>query len=434
MRRVLSFLLRPAAYWLLLPLLVLVQLVVTRGKKELLVWGPVPIINNKYWSRAVSKAGWKSITFVSTYYSAINRRDDFDVYFDDLARWLPPGFLRRLALPLLAHLFVVRRAAVFHIPFSGGPLAETPLWRAEAPLYRMAGVKTIVIPYGADVYRYSTITDACVRHALLLSYPAGGRYEEKNERRVRYWTKHADIILVGYTVEGVGRWEVPVGNMVCIDTEAWKGRSEYSRRDGKNGAVRVVHSPNHRGAKGTEFLLDAVERLRDEGLQVELVLLERVQNEKVRLQLQLVDIAADQFMLPGYGLAAIEAMASGLPVLANLEDESYTRLFRRYSFLNECPILSTSPENLLQNLRLLVRNPELRRDLGRAGRAYAEKYHSYAAAQYLFGAVYAKFAGEQEVDLMNLFHPLKSAYNKSRPRIAHPLLNGRLPADYQRQC
>ena len=40
-------------------------------------------------------------------------------------------------------------------------------------------------------------------------------------------------------------------------------------------------------------------------------------------------------------------MASGLPVLANLDHEAYTTVFRRYAFLNECPILSSSPETSL---------------------------------------------------------------------------------------
>jgi hypothetical protein len=31
--------------------------------------------------------------------------------------------------------------------------------------------------------------------------------------------------------------------------------------------------------------------------------------------------------------------------------------------------------------------------------------------------------------LMNLFHPLLSPYNRSRPRVCHPLVENRLPQD-----
>lgn len=400
----------------------------------MLLWGPVPIINNKYWSAAMAQMGWNSKTLMTDYYASINRREDFDLYFEDLASWVPFSRLKTFFGPLIAHLYVTRNAKVAHIPFSGGPLGSTPLWRAEAPLYRLSGVKTVVIPYGADVYVYSRIPDPSVRHVLMTSYPARAREEHSVARRISYWSRHADVIVIGYTLEGIGRWDVPAGNMVCIDTSLWSARSTYSNADGKNGKVKVVHAPNHRGAKGTEFLLQAVEYLVQEGLDVELVLLERTQNEEVRERMQDADIVADQFVLPGHGLGAIEGMACGLPVMSNLSLDAYTRVFRRYSYLNECPILATTPENLVDNLRLLVRNFRLRQELGKAGREYVEKYHSYATAQYLFGSIYDKLLRGKDVDLMNLFHPLKSPFNRAKSKVNHPLAENRLPADYPREC
>ena len=194
------------------------------------------------------------------------------------------------------------------------------------------------------------------------------------------------------------------------------------------GTVKVIHTPNHRGVKGTEFLFQAVEELKAEGLLVELLLVEKRPNDEVkRLMVEEADILAEAFLFTGYGMSGIEGMASGLPVLANLEHEAYTRVFRRYSYLNECPILSTTPETLKENLRVLVTNPDLREELGRAGRRYAEKYHSDETAQYMFGAVYDRIWFGKDVDLMNLFHPLKSEYNHRTPPVEHPLVDNRLP-------
>jgi len=147
--------------------------------------------------------------------------------------------------------------------------------------------------------------------------------------------------------------------------------------------------------------------------------------------MQEVDILADQCIMTGYAINSMEGMASGLPVLANHEEEYYTRVFRRYGFLDECPILSTSPENIVENIRTLVRNPNLRRTLGQAGRAFVCKYHSFASAQYLYGSIYAKILEGRDVDLMNLFHPLKSEYNRRTPHVAHPLVNSKLPAGWR---
>jgi glycosyltransferase involved in cell wall biosynthesis len=141
-------------------------------------------------------------------------------------------------------------------------------------------------------------------------------------------------------------------------------------------------------------------------------------------------VLAEQFLAPGYGTNGVEGLASGLPVLANLEHEAYSRVYRRFGFLNECPIVSAAPENLAERLRVLVRNPELRRELGTASRAFAEKYHSYATAQYMFGALYEKLVRGADIDLMTLFHPLLSEYNRRTPRVQHPLIENRLTSEW----
>jgi glycosyltransferase involved in cell wall biosynthesis len=180
-------------------------------------------------------------------------------------------------------------------------------------------------------------------------------------------------------------------------------------------------------------LIHAVAQLKQEGLLANLILLESVPNEKVKELMQTADILEERFIFTGYALSGIEGMASGLPVLTNLDHESYTRIFRRYAFLNECPVLSTSPEPLVENLQLRVMNPALRSELGRANRHYIEKYHSSETMQYLFGAIYNKILYGKSVDLLNLFHPLKSEYNKRKPYIQHPLVENKLPSDYPLQ-
>jgi hypothetical protein len=72
----------------------------------------------------------------------------------------------------------------------------------------------------------------------------------------------------------------------------------------------------------------------------------------------------------------------------------------------------------------------LREELGIAGRLYVEKYHSEVTTQYMFESIYQKIWFNKEVDLMNLFHPLKSEYNKTKPFVKHPLVENCLPLHY----
>jgi len=417
---------------LFLPVFLLAALLPAR-QRQLLVWGSVPLISNKYWSAAMREQGRVSMTIMNTLY-AINRRSDYDRLFEDFApSWLPRP-LRFAIGACIALIYVLRRASVVHTSYWGFALSLSIFWRLESLFFRLAGVKTVVMSFGGDAYLPSRIVDTSLRYGLISCYPALARVEVATRRKVEHWNRHADVVIVGLMIDGMGRWDVTTNQFFVIDTSAWAARTDYSGHDGHNGIVRIIHTPNHRGFKGTEFLIDAVERLRQEGLLIDLVLLEGISNDEVRRQMQQADILAEQFIGIGYAFSGIEGMASGLPVMANLEHEAYTRVYRRYGFLDECPVLSTSPESLIDNLRALVTDPALRETLGRAGRHFVEKYHSYPTAQYMFGAIYDRILHGKDVDLINLFHPLKSSYNRSSSRISHPLVENKLPSLSRLPC
>ena len=84
-------------------------------------------------------------------------------------------------------------------------------------LFRLAGVKVIVIPFGADVYMYSKLIDPSLRYGLLASYPKYGRSEAQVEKYVKYWTKYADTVVAGLIIDGLGRWDVTTNQVFAID-------------------------------------------------------------------------------------------------------------------------------------------------------------------------------------------------------------------------
>jgi glycosyltransferase involved in cell wall biosynthesis len=403
---------------------------VSKSRRQL-VFCPTPLINNKYWSQALREAGHDAITLVTHHYPA-NKRSDFDVYYDDIAvARLGRAFLRyRYVRDLVAFLYVIGNARVVHVPFTGGPLGATPFWRHEAALYKIAGIRIVVIPYGGDAHMYSAILNTSMRNALLIDYPSAARNEHSIRERVNYWASQADCVICGALIYGMSRWDVTTPSPLCLNIFAIEPKRDYSMSDGAAVPVRVIHAPNHRGFKGTEFIIQAVDELKAEGLKIDFRLLEGVPNDRVMETLRDADILVEQLIAGAYALNAIEGMACGVAVLSSLDDQPRNAIFRRYSFAEECPILSTTPETIKTNLRLLVVNPALRRELGQAGRQFVEKYHSYNTAQYLFESVYAKIVDGKEIDLMNLFHPLKSKFNKQRARVNHPLKGGLLPPEY----
>ena len=220
-------------------------------------------------------------------------------------------------------------------------------------------------------------------------------------------------------------------NFICLDLKYWINKRKYSNNNGTNGEVNIIHTPNHRGFKGTEFIIEAVSELKKEGLKVNLILLEGLKNDDVKKILKKnADILVEQVIFNGYALSGIEGMASGLPVLSNLTNNNFLNVFRRYSFLDECPILATSPETIKLNLKTLIINPFLRESLGLAGRKYVEKYHCFESFQYMFTQIINKIWFNKNVDLINMYHPLNpESYNNQSAIIEHPLVKNKIPEE-----
>ncbi len=292
-----------------------------------LMWGPSPIISNKYWSQAMQKLGYKSHTVVFNYYSAINKKNDYDIYIYELIQF-PLATLRKifslLFAPYWGFCFSLLNFDIFHFPFHGGILGSTSLWMFEAFLLKLAKKKTVLMAYGGDAYMYSKIIDKSWQHGLLYNYPIGAKKEYEISQKVTYWSKHADIVMGLFSsVDGMSRWDLLPVNHVVIDINLWSPKTFYSMNDGINGYVKIIHTPNHRSIKETEFLIDSVNALIElEGLKIELLLIEKTQNDKIRELMQTgCDILAEQFLM-GYALSAIEGMSCGLPVLSKiLQDE-----------------------------------------------------------------------------------------------------------------
>ena len=378
------------------------------------------MINYKYWKLAIEKVNYNAKTLVIDYYF-IHKKEDFDIYFFELI----PKYLsfnkkinNSILGPFFAFLFILKNASVLNTSFLSGALYNTMFWRLELLIYKFYGIKILISGYGGDFYVYSKVIDKSLTHSLLMSYKEPSRHERTIQARIDFLINKADIILNGIQLDGIGRWDMlPVSFITLENSMIGNLKSK------KSDIITIVHSPNHRGFKGTEFIIKAIEELKREGFKINFKLLEKLPNDKVlKILNEEADILVEQIIFTGYALSGIEGMASGIPVLSSLENENYTKPLRRYSYLNECPILSTSPENIKDNLKLLILNEQLREELGCLGIEYVKKYHSEKSAQYLFGKIYNQLLNNIDEDLINMYHPLKSEYVKKN-YIKTPLSN-----------
>ena len=130
----------------------------------------------------------------------------------------------------------------------------------------------------------------------------------------------------------------------------------------------VVHAPSAPVAKGTRFVLDAVQRLKQD-VDFDFQLVENMPHEQALGALSRCDIFIDQLVLGSHGYAAVEAMAFGKPVVCYINAETGK------AYPPELPIVNANPENIEVVLDGLLRDGERRRELGRRSREYVEKFH-----------------------------------------------------------
>ncbi len=401
--------------------LALIRRYFIRRKKPKLLWAS-SIINDSYYSKALSK-NFTSRSITWGVYS-INKKSDFDIH-------LPKNFVKRLILCI--NLFFSYDIIFFS--FNGGYLSELHLDGYECWLYSLARIKTGALAYGSDVAVYDKINNTAYANTLNIHYPLSHKKRFKNEKNIRQWLKFADVILpMMFLAHGFYRWDVLTPNGLCIDIEKFSKGNRTRNLD----RFIVAHSPNHRFIKGTEYLIDAVENLKSKGLDIELRIIEKMKNEEVLKLLKFeANILVEKLVGPSYALSGIEGMSCGIPVISNINTSDWSSLmkvFYRYSFLGECPIVSANPDNIVEVLEYLYYNRNLCEKLGKAGREYVKKYHSYEAAQYMFGKIIDKIWYNKEVDLINMYHPLvKTSYNNLLPKVIHPLVRNKINKNQAQQ-
>ena len=355
-----------------------VRRAVRRHRKQppAILWGPTPVINLRYCVAADRAHGYRSDSLVYRVYD-INDRSDFSIVLD---RWERVPVVGRL-VPYTAVLWAGVRYDIFGFFFDGGLLAETPMWRLELPLLKLAGKRIIVYPYGGDA-RLASVTRALDHWNAFTDVPLGeeDRSEEDVRAHLEAFDRWADVMLGNNDlvdtlprVDGVFPYP--------FDTHGWD--AVEAPRD---SIVTIVHASNHRHYKGTRFLVAAVEALREESLPVELVIVERTPREEARRIYERADVIAADFLLGGYAYFAIEGMALGKPVIAYLRPETAIH----HPEWAHAPIVNARPDELTDRLRELVLDAKLRTDLGRRGPEYVRRFHSLDAVGEQLSGIYQR--------------------------------------------
>ena len=285
--------------------------------------------------------------------------------------WLSARLLR---LPLL--LWAVARREIFVFGF-----ASTFFLYLELPLLKLFRRRIVYIFHGSD--SRPPYIDGAVSGPDAWEDPnVVVRSTRRTKRKLRLIDRWADVVVDNPLSAHLH--ERPIVSFQAIGTPRVPPRST-PRTSGD--VLRVLHSPSHRYAKGSDAIRSAIERLQTRSLSIELVELSGVTHDRVIEALGDADLVVDQLYsdvaLAGF---ASEAAAAGLPVIVGgygrdeIDEALCGRPFP--------PIVFCRPDDLEKNLERLATDEEHRRELGASARRFVERELApRAVAQRLIDAI-----------------------------------------------
>lgn len=284
-------------------------------------FGPEPLLNHVSAVKACRAVGIRAESYcVIPYY--ITR--DFDRILDeDPAGPVDRLPARRLWIHLFGFVWAIRRYRIHAVSCRGGLLGVVPFLRAIEPLLlRLAGVRTLVLPYGSDVQRLPLNPNPRFRRALELDYPDTIAEEAVVRRQTRRWSRHADLVVNGCDwVDYLERRDLLTLGHFTIDPVPDHTRWSAPVAFTADRPLRILHAPNHEAIKGTEALRSAVDALRGRGHHLELRIVRGRPNDEVLREIDGCDLVVDQLVIGWYALFALEGMSRGRAVVCHVRDD-----------------------------------------------------------------------------------------------------------------
>ncbi len=351
------------------------------NKSKRLIFSGKPIPGLISVSKALKKSGF-IVWSVANDRNFIGEDKKFDTVLAPNPKH-PPGF--RTLIFALRIIFYFGRAVykydILHAYFNGGMLGRSPLKKWEFWLWKLANKKLVLLSYGSDAFIYSHFTGQPWAKAIMQTYPRSIAFDMSVAKDIQDFGKLADVI-VGCLVHWVHLPKVSFNPLLWYPMEA----PENFRNINVEGPIKILHAPNHRGIKGTDFLISAVDRLKIEGHDIDLNLIENQPREKVLIAIENCDIVIDQLLM-GYALLALEGMRMGRIVVTgiDLSDPVYSP---HVAELEKSPLIFSNPDEIYITLKELIENRGGWQKKANQIHEYAKHHHSEDNCVKLFRKIY----------------------------------------------
>lgn len=272
-----------------------------------------------------------------------------------------PAILRALGEAIDRDFDVVH----FHFAQSLVPHRRFLPWFWDLPVWRSLGVKVVFTFHGSDIRLKSHhIADDPWSFYRFADIPCD---EDMIAARLAVIRRYASHMTVGSVLD-LPYVDEAVYLPKIVDTDTIRAAPVQHRR-----RPVIAHAPSRRATKGTDIVLASFDRLREEGLEFDVDLIEGVSNSEALARMGNADIVVEKLLGGDAGVTSLEAMALGRVAVARIRDEVRERH-------PSMPVVSATPDTFFDVMRGLLADPGACARLGAEGRAYVEQEHSPVVA------------------------------------------------------
>jgi hypothetical protein len=291
--------------------------------------------------------------------------------------WERKGPLGRLLSSFRTFLKYRNKFDVFHFNF-GSTLIDFHRYGAyhwDLPFYPKN--KKIIFTYnGCDArQKHKTVQRVsiapCHEEECYGGICNNGRRDRMREKRIGIASKYAHHLfavnpdLLYFLPEGISSFlPYSLGNWYEIHPVPYR----------IGGVIKIVHSATDRTAKGSNYILQALENLKKR-YPIEICFVEQTPNKKALEIYQDNDLVIDQILAGWYGGFAVECMKMGKPVGVFIREEDLQFIPEQMAKDLKDVIINIDPFNIEDRLEEYFQNPHLLYAKSEAALEYVHKWH-----------------------------------------------------------
>jgi hypothetical protein len=205
--------------------------------------------------------------------------------------------------------------------------------------------------------------------------------EESNIRNLSLMNKYADLVI------GTGFTKPSIRNLKQMKWKAFDLSIFNSNLTipsqfvlPVNGNFKILHTTNlinrqkyNKNIKGSRYIVDAIEKLRSEGYNCELMNISNIQSKNMKYFQAQADLIIDQLIYGHWGSTSLEGIALGKPVICYFNKEWKNNYINNFS-IEAWPFIEANTSSIYSVIKGLLDKPSLVLEHSKLSKDFAQKH------------------------------------------------------------